>query len=196
MWVGFTFGEQAFALQPAGAMAAPAHEATGPSRAGGPQGLPARHASAREPRRWRACPLQARGDERLLQRLRACPPALLRRLIDGSAGWALHRLSDAQVVEAAAEQVCRGALVLFEAERPRQDAPAAGQAPVHAAATGPRFTPAMLRPAPAAAAAEPEAVVVDLLAHIDQARQAAVLRAASQQGVPFCAECERRRQAA
>ena len=129
--------------------------------------------------------------------LASCPAWRLRALaeeIDGGPGALQQR--DAQLHDAITRLLQQGRLRLFElTRRPLPDEQEAALPRV----ASPAVTPSMLRAAPADDPAPDHAATATPATDpaqppIDQDRQAAVLRRAAETGVPFCEECERRRQ--
>ena len=125
--------------------------------------------------------------------LASCDTWRLRALaeeVDGGPGALQQR--DAQVHAAVVRLLQQGRLRLFVLTRRQLLDDQEAESPQ---ATAPVVTPSMLRAAPSpepAPAAAPPAAAPPLL--IDQDQQAAVLRRAAENGVPFCEECERRAQ--
>ena len=118
----------------------------------------------------------------------------LRRLAGLQTGADLQLLSDAQVLDQLAAQVQRGQLQLC---RP----PAAARGTVSPESRGVDMGAAIEPPpsGPSAPAppppAPPPAPAPEPAVEIDAAAQAAVLREAARDGVPFCEECEKARRA-
>lgn len=113
-------------------------------------------------------------------------------------GMDISRLGDAKVMTALATLVSRNRLVVYELGAPTSSLPRQGnQIPV---ATPLPALSAPLTPPPAAGARSPStkglsdaAPEESALEDIDQDAQAAGLRAAAVEGVPFCAICEKAR---
>ncbi len=124
--------------------------------------------------------------------LRSCDAWRLRALaedLDGGPGVLQQR--DTQVHAAVGRLLQQGRLRLYQLTlRQRADEQEA-EIPVQSTEV---FTPSMLRTAPAAESAAEAPAAAAPPPVLDQDLQAAALRQAAENGVPFCEECERQRQ--